>query len=304
MSLPHFALEMHRVVPPFVEAVLGEEDSDDLAAMLVPDRNVDLAYRLFGYVPLYFLIGGHLRCGAFAITRMGQHQETGEVRVEIVWARDQDELQRQAFRPDAFFTIALRQYRRKWRVQDVNPAPADAPVTLRQVREKIEEMDEQSGYWLPYNLLAGNLQAERQGTEQLDDVESLFVPSMQEVGFGLWELTSALRLWRDFKKKANPSYRKPGVYAAAVEYAMVLFGFYEGSQVEIGEAYGVSGGTVGAKFQEIERALNLYQYDERYSQMEDPSAPLRALWKQVGIKGPPKIRLGGARRGGWGFGLR
>jgi len=180
---------------------------------------------------------------------------------------------------------------------------ADAPVTLRQVREKIEEMDEQSGYWLPYNLLAGNLQVERQRTQQLDDVESLFVPYMQEVGFGLWELTSALRLWRDFKKKANPSYRKPGVYAAAVEYAMVLFGFYEGSQAEIGEAYGVSGGTVGTKFQEIERALNLYQYDERYSQMEDPSAPLRALWKQIGVKGPPKMRLGGRRRGGWGLGL-
>ena len=231
MSLPQVVPEMHQVVPLFVEAVLGEEDSDDLAAMLVPNRNVDLAYRLFGYVPLYFLLGGHLRCGAFAISRMGQHRETGEVRVEIVWARDQDELQRQVFQSDAFFTITLRQYRRKWRVQDINPAPADVPVTLRQVSEKIEEMDEQLGYWLPYNLLAGNLQAERRGTEQLDDVESLFVLYMQEVGFGLWELTSALRLWRDFKKKANPSYRKPGVYAAAVEYAMVLFGFYEGSLI-------------------------------------------------------------------------
>jgi hypothetical protein len=303
MSLPRFDLEMHQVVPLFVEAVLREEDSDDLAAMLVPDRNVDLAYRLFGYVPLYFLLGGHLRCEAFVMPRMGQHQETGEVRVEIVWARDQDELRRRAFQSDAFFTITLRQYRRKWRVQDINPAPADAPVTLRQVCERIEEMDEQSGYWLPYNLLAGHLQAERRGTEQLDDVESLFVPYMQEVGFGLWELTSALRLWRDFKKKATPSYRKPGVYAAAVEYAMVLFGFYEGSQAKVGEAYGVSGGTVGAKFQEIERTLNLCQYDERYSQTEDPSAPLRALWKQMGGKGPPKMRLGGSRRGGWSFDL-
>jgi hypothetical protein len=80
MSLPRFDLEMHQVVPLFVEAVLREEESDDLAAMLVPNRNVDLAYRLFGYVPLYFLLGGHLRCEAFAMPRMGQHQETGEVR--------------------------------------------------------------------------------------------------------------------------------------------------------------------------------------------------------------------------------
>ena len=57
------------------------------------------------------------------------------------------------------------------------------------------------------------------------------------------------------------------------------------------------------KFQEIERTLNLYQYHERYSQMEDPSAPLRVLWKQIGVKGPPKMRLGDGRRGGWGFGL-
>lgn len=301
MSLPQFALEVQQVVSLFVETVVEEEDNDDLAAMLVPNRNLDLAYRLFGYVPLYFLIGGHLRCEAFAIPRIGRHQETGEVRVEIVWARNQDELQRQVFRSDAFFTITLRQYRRRWRVQDLSPTPADVPITLCQVHEKIEEMDERSGYWLPYNLLAGNLQAERRGTEQLDDVESLFVPCMQEVGFGLWELTSALRLWRDFKKKANPSYRKPGVYAAAVEYAMILFGFYEGSQAEIGKAYRVSGGTVGAKFQEIERTLNLYQYDERYSQIEDPSAPFRPLWKQIGVKGPPRMRLGGSRRGGWGF---
>ena len=50
-------------------------------------------------------------------------------------------------------------------------------------------------------------------------------------------------------------------------------------------------------------STDLYQYDERYSQMEDPSAPLRALWKQMGVKGAPKMRLGGGRRGGWGLGL-
>ena len=45
MSLPQVVPEMHQVVPLFVEAVLGEEDSDDLAAMLVPNRHVHLVYR-------------------------------------------------------------------------------------------------------------------------------------------------------------------------------------------------------------------------------------------------------------------
>jgi len=152
-------------------------------------------------------------------------------------------------------------------------------------------------------LLAGAVQFQRVGPEELDDVETLFVEGMQERMFGLQEIVIAVRLWRDFKRRASPTYRKPEVYAAAVEYIMILLGFYKGSQTGVGKDYGVSAATVASKYKEIEQRLGIYQYDERYSIHEDPSAPFRAMWKELGVKGPPKIPLG-AGRPGKGFDMR
>ena len=63
----------------------------------------------------------------------------------------------------------------------------------------------------------------RLGCEPLDDVEELFLSGLEESEFGVPEIVRAVRMWREFRERAHPTYRRPEVYAAAVEYVMVLF---------------------------------------------------------------------------------
>ena len=49
-----------------------------------------------------------------------------------------------------------------------------------------------------------------------------------------------------------------------------LLGFWDTPQKMIGEAYGVSPGTVGRKTAEIEQSLKLVQWDKRYCCFERP----------------------------------
>ncbi|HID88079.1 MAG TPA: hypothetical protein EYP55_12030 [Anaerolineae bacterium] len=298
-ELPSLVQEIWAATQAFMEAV-QTEDAQAIGDLLVPRSEAGLAYGLFGFGPLGILLGLHLGYPGYALVRLGQKGENIAL-AEIGWLTGEEEGE-PIIDTDLLSTITWRRYRRKWRVEAINPAPMDNPLTLPVAREMLDELDEEDD-WLPYALLAGAVQFQRVGPEELDDVETLFVEGMQERMFGLQEIVIAVRLWRDFKRRASPTYRKPEVYAAAVEYIMILLGFYKGSQTGVGKDYGVSAATVASKYKEIEQRLGIYQYDERYSIHEDPSAPFRAMWKELGVKGPPKIPLG-AGRPGKGFDMR
>jgi hypothetical protein len=299
-EVPPLVQEIWAATQAFV-AALETEDAQTIKGLLVPRSEAGLAYGLFGFGPLRILLGLHWGYPGYALVRVGRKTEK-TVLAEIRWLVGQEEGE-SAVGKDIRSTITWRRYRRKWRGEAINPAPMDDPLTLPIAQEMLDLLDEEQDEWLPYAVLAGAVQFKRLGSEELDDVESLFVPGMQARLFGLQEIVIAVRLWRDFKRRAGPTYRKPEVYAAAVEYIMLLLGFYEGSQKEIGEHYGVSAATVGSKHKEIEHRLGIHQYDERYSLREDPNAPFRAMWKEMGVKGPPKIPLG-AGRPGKGFSMR
>ena len=78
------------------------------------------------------------------------------------------------------------------------------------------------------------------------------MPGMEDSEFGVPEIVRAVRMWREFRERADPTYRRPEVYAAAVEYIMVLFGFYGDSQASIAERYGASPSSVSSRWREIE----------------------------------------------------
>jgi hypothetical protein len=118
---------------------------------------------------------------------------------------------------------------------------------------------------------------------------------MEDSEFGVPEIVRAVRMWREFRERADPTYRRPEVYAAAVEYIMVLFGFYGDSQVSIAERYGVSPASISSKWHEIERALGLSQFDSRYSVHEDPGVRLEAMLRARGEEPPPAVPLGTGR---------
>jgi len=134
--------------------------------------------------------------------------------------------------------------------------------------------------------VAGTVQIQRDGPNPSDSVEERFVAGMQEHRFGLSEILTAVRLWRDFRAQAQPTYRNPGGYAAAVEYVICLLGLYEGSLALAGDFYGVSKSTVSRNYRKIRDRLKLVQFDPRYELVEDLSQEPAAMGGERG-KPPP-----------------
>ncbi len=296
-KFPRFAQETAPVARQFVEAVKGLDESA-ISPLLMPDSEADWAFRLFGLGPLVFLLYVHLECEDFVLPRFGRRSQE-EVGVEVGWVVGEDENGRAVYDPRRVCTLTLRRHEERWRVADLNPAPLDAQISVPQaqglLKQIVSEGKGDNPIWFPLGVLTGAFQLKRLGQEPLDDVEILFVHGMESSAFGVPEILRAVRLWREFKDKAQPSYRRPAVYAAAVEYIMVLFGFYGDSQIQIARRYAVSPSSISSKWHEIETVLGLSQFDTRYSLHQDPGAGLEAMVRQMGKKPPPPLPLGVGR---------
>jgi len=298
-QIPAYAKETAPGARRFVQAVKGQDESA-IPPLLIPDSEADWAFRLFGLGPLIFLLYLHLECDQFVLPRFGRRSH-GEVLVEVGWVVGEDEVGRAVCDPRRLSTLTMHRSEEGWRVADLNPAPLDAPVTVPQAQDVLKQVVEAGSggeaLWFPLGVLTGAFQLKRLGPEPLDRVENLFVNGMEDSSFGVPEIIRAVGLWREFKEKAQPIYRRPEVYAAAVEYIMVLLGFYRDSQAEIGQRYRVSSSTISSKWHEIEGILGLSQFDDRYSLYQDPGAGLEAMLRRMGEEPPPPTCLGTGRRG-------
>jgi hypothetical protein len=98
------------------------------------------------------------------------------------------------------------------------------------------------------------------------------------------EVATALTLWRDFCRKRRISARAEASWAAGVEYAVCRLALYEGAtQAAVGEKYGVSAGTVAARFAEIRNALRIKQFDRRYMLALDEWVMQGAMFRSSGL---------------------
>lgn len=298
-QFPAYASLAAPVARQFVR-VVRDQKASAIPPLLMPDSEADWAFRLFGLGPLVFLLYLHLECDQFVLPRYGRRSDR-EVLVEVGWVVGEDEASRPVYDPRRVSTLTLRRQGGGCRVADLNPGPLDAPISVPRAQDLLQTVVEEGRgadpTWLPLGVLTGAFQLKRLGKEPLDEVEALFINGMERSGFGVPEILRAVRLWRDFKDKAQPAYRRPEVYASAVEYIMVLFGFYADSQVEIGRRYGISPSTVSSKWREVESALGLSQFDARYSVHQDPGAGLEAMLRQQGTEVPPPLPLGAGRYG-------
>lgn len=293
-QLPAYAKETGPLVRRLVQA-LQDQDEAAVAPLLVPDSEADWSLRLFGMGPLIFLLYMHLECQDFVLPRFAKRGQE-EVWVEVAWVTGIGEDGRAAYDPRRLSTVTVRRQDEHWGISDVNPSPLDDPATVNKAQDVLKEVLEEgrggNPVWFPWGVLTGAFQLKRLGREPLDEVEELFVKGMEESNFGVPEIIRALRLWREFKGKAAPSSHRPEVYAAAVEYIMVLFGFYGDSQAVIGERYGVSASSISARWREIESTLALSQFDSRYSVHPDPGASLEAMLRRRGEEPPAPLPLG------------
>lgn len=271
----------------FAQAVTSR-NGEAISTLSTPESEVDLAYRVFGFAPLLFLMKGHLKHQSLTASRAAWDKETGEnVRIELLWINDQGQPA-----PDSQATFHLHWMQPGWRVSRIRPVGLGTSLDVEDAREMWAAG---TGDESAIGIVAGTIQLQRDGPESLDDVEERLVAGLQEHRFGLSEIVTAVRLWRDFRAQAQPAYRKPAGYAAAVEYIVCLLGLYEGSQAQAGEFYGVSKSTVARNYREIRDSLKLVQFDPRYTLFEDPLPYLAATEGPMGDNAPPAIPLGFGR---------
>ena len=296
-QLPAYAQATNPLVRELLRA-LKDQDERAIAPLLMPDSEAGWSFRLFGMGPLIFLLYMHLENDEFVVARFGR-RGSQEVFAEVGWVTGVDDDGRARYDPRRVSTVKMQRHETEWRVNDVNPAPLDKPISVSQAQEALRQVVEEGRgrepLWFPLGVLTGAFQLKRLGHEPLDDVEGLFVPGMEDSEFGVPEIVRAVRMWREFRERAHPTYRRPEVYPAAVEYIMVLFGFYGDSQASIAHRYGVSPSSVSSRWREIEDILGLSQFDSRYSVHEEPGAGLEAMLRGRGEEPPPAVPLGTGR---------
>jgi len=105
-------------------------------------------------------------------------------------------------------------------------------------------------------------------------VDTLLTRRMAEDGYDYAQVENACRMWRDFARRRQFVIKKPEVWAAAVEYTIARLEFREEvTQRSIADKYGVSGGVISGRFQELCSALNITHFDERYCSFRPTTYP-------------------------------
>lgn len=271
----------------FIQAL--QQNTPHLGRWLVPRSNAAMFLDLYGKAVLSLLLKDDPQRNHFSLVQIEcLPQAPGQVCLaEVAWIDPPS----MAYADKDLVTLRLRTYRRRWRVEDLWPFPLDDRLSL----EEIREIADREGKRAPTVILwmAGALALPMEGQAELDKVEALFVVGMDSRGFSPWEVLQAVRLWRDFRRKADPSYRKPAIFAAAVEYAFSLLGRYEDSSSELAACYGVSPNSMTKRFCEIRDRLRLIDFDPRYSVLREPIDILGEVRRVLGMAPPKgKAKLG------------
>ncbi len=81
------------------------------------------------------------------------------------------------------------------------------------------------------------------------------------------QVKSAVRMWYDFTCREEPRFRKPEVWAAAVELAVRQIDAFQPQRDQLESKYGVAASTIGQRYQALKRSLNLVMGDHRYSSL-------------------------------------
>lgn len=252
---------------------------------LAPQSEAELLLDIYGEESMLTLLKDYLEKETFIFLRTAPlPKDRGPARLaEIAWI---DPGASPPTRQDRV-TLQLRQVRRRWLVEDLWPAPLDAPMTVDQARAAWFEHEDRAEPAAIF--LAGAAMTPPEGCGELDDVETLFVLGMDAHGFSPREVVRAVRLWRDLCRAGRPLYRRPAILAAAVEYTFSLLGAYMGNSLRRTAAYyGVQPNSLGRRFAMIRDRLNLVCFDPRYSAFEPP-AELWQRWRDQGLAGAPPL---------------
>lgn len=269
----------------FIPAVQRRDPT--LRRWIAPQSDAELLLDIYGEEGLLTLLKEYLDREHFILLRIDRALEgqRAACRVEIAWTNPQ----KSPPAPTDRVNLQLLKVRRKWLVQDLDPAPLDTPLTIDQARREWALREERAGPAAVF--LAGAAAWPPEGCGELDDVETLFVLAMDTRGYSPREVIRAVRLWRDFRLLARPAYRRPVAYAAAVEYAFALLGLYaDATQESVAAAYGLPAASLGSRFARLRQVLALTYFDPRYFSFGLPPAEAQERCRAAGLPWPPPLR--------------
>lgn len=258
------------VVQSFVVATL-EDDRVGLEKLLVPRSQASELYDLFGLNVFDILLKTVLGRERLGLARAIETENGRFVYLEFAWPDPAS--------PDNSYTatdivsVQMRRYRNNWRVVDVNPASTDLPMTEPRAHNILLTNEPMEGdeklplepWLMPVSLFAGVLQLPVRETAMKDSVETLLLSGLQSRSYGLVSLVGGRRLWRDFRKKADPKLSNPAAWAAAVEFIMAEQGMREQTQATVGGYYQVNLTVMLSCIGRIKKTLSLDGLHERYS---------------------------------------
>ncbi len=271
------------------EFILATQRGDPtLRSWLLPGGDAALLLDIYGEAALLTLMREYREKEHVVLVRGSAGPGKGAVhRVEVAWT----EGKKQPFTAEDVFTLQLRRVRRKWLVEDLWPGRMEKCPSLDMARAAAAELGERTEPALLF--LAGALPLPEEGTGELDDVEMLFVAGMDAHSFSPLEVMRAVRMWRNYREQAQPVYRQPALYAAAIEYLICLLGFYSDTLKSIAEYYGVPARSIRERADAIRDCLQVVYFDPRYSALEGTAA-LKEDWTARGLPWPTPLdqRLG------------
>ncbi len=258
------------VVQTFVVATL-EDDKAALKKLLVPRSQAAECLDLFGLNVFDILLKTVLGREKLGLARAIETENGRYVYLEFAWPDPASP--DNSYAATDIVSVQMRRYRNKWRVVDVNPASTDSPMTEPRAHNILLTNEPMEGdeklplepWLMPVALFAGVLQLPLQDQASRDPVEALLLPGLQARSYGLVSLVGGRRLWRDFRKKADPDLAKPAAWAAAAEFLMAEQGMREQTQAVVGSYYGVNLTTVLPRIGRIKKTLSLDGLHERYS---------------------------------------
>jgi hypothetical protein len=258
------------VVQALVVATL-EDDKAGLKKLLVPRSQAAELLDLFGLNVFDILLKTVLGRERLGLARAIETENGRYVYLEFAWPDPVSE--GNVYAATDIVSVQMRRYRNKWRVVDVNPASTDLPMTEPRAHTILLTNEPLAGddkipmepWLMPVALFAGVVQLPFQTEAVRDPVETLLLPGLQARSYGLVSLVGGRRLWRDFRKKAEPDLGKPAAWAAAAEFLMAEQGMREQTQAAVGEFYQVNMTTLLPRIGQIKKTLSLDGLHERYS---------------------------------------
>lgn len=258
------------VVAEAIEATLAEDETA-LTLLTVKGEQAADALELYGFISFDILLKTVLGRSSLGLTKAVETDNGRFIYIEFAW-------------PDAdngvtavdLVTVCLTQQNNDWRIVEINPAAVDAPLNSQRAQavltnDKLLQAADQfsSEPWiLPFVLYAGLLQLPIQNISQLNAVEKLLLPGMQQRGFGLMAQIYGRRLWRDLLTLTQPDLTNPAAWAAALEYLIGEQYKREVTQAAVSKYYHTNLAAMVPNLREITKTLDLQKEDARYSDLQ------------------------------------